>query len=81
MIKKTNSPAVAAAAAADKIAVAEAAKRLKTANSVMTALTDVRAEFQSANNEFENATEKLYRTLSRIYEKFVVLKNADKEKL
>jgi hypothetical protein len=81
MIKKTNSPAVAAAAAADKIAVAEAAKRLKTANSVMTALTDVRAEFQSANNEFENATEKLYRTLSRIYEQFVVLKNADKETL
>lgn len=88
MTKKTNSPAVAKAAAAteaDKIAAAvENAKsvvRLETANNVMTALKDVRADFDSANNEFENATKKLYRTLSSIYDQFVVLKKADKETL
>ena len=91
MTKKTNSPAVAKAAAkaakteADKIAAAveevKAEARLETANNVMTALNDVRADFESANNEFENATKKLYRTLSRIYDQYVVLKNADKETL
>ena len=75
MTKKTNSPAVAAKAAKE----AAAAARRKTANNVMSALKDVRTDFESANNEFENAATQLYRTLTRIYDQFVVLKEADKE--
>ena len=69
MTNETNSPAEAV----------EAAQRLETANNVISALTTVRAEFDSANELFESAATKLYRTLSDIYDQYVVLKKADKK--